>query len=149
MTSTGDASGEPRPGARAGDVLAQARRGAQGRPGHAPGHLHGSAGVAPRAVPVTVPAEVSLTEDDTSPNLRVARSRLAWHGHLWTAAGGPEGGGAAWLHRHSARGGAARRPGGDLGSAPAASQRERSCSVAAWTSAPWWAKRARRAISDR
>jgi hypothetical protein len=64
MSSTGDPSGEPRLGAtRAGDVLAHARRGAQGRPGHAPGRLHGSAGFVPRAATVNVPAGVPPTSD--------------------------------------------------------------------------------------
>src|SRR5580704_1770549 len=46
------------PGAlRAGDVLALARRGAQGRPGHAAGQASaGSVGFVPRAVPDTIPA---------------------------------------------------------------------------------------------
>ena len=47
-------SGEPSPALRAGGVLAQARRGAQGRSGPQPDVC--SVGLAPRAVPVTVPA---------------------------------------------------------------------------------------------
>jgi len=58
MGSTGDPRRWAQPGAlRAGGVLALARRGAQGRPGHAAGQASaGSVGCVPRAVPVTIPA---------------------------------------------------------------------------------------------
>jgi hypothetical protein len=66
------------------------------------------------------------TEDDTLPHLRrllVARSRLARHHRLWDGSqAAPRGGGAAWLHRHSAQGTAARRLGRDPGSAQAANR---------------------------
>jgi hypothetical protein len=52
MGSTGDPRRCAQPDVlRAGGVLAQARRGAQGRSGHAAGRLPGTVGFVPRAVP--------------------------------------------------------------------------------------------------
>ena len=153
MGTTGDPNRlSPADAPRAGGVLAQAR-GAQGRSGRATGRLPGSAGFVPRAVPVTVPAGgvadgrrrrrgavvldsvAALHRPRKRPQLRTTPCRTCsdcwWPARAAPASPSPGRQQAApWrgrgclLHRHPARGTAARRLGRDPGSAQAARQRE-------------------------